>query len=222
MSIPVNASANQQEHLMDRPCKNSILSDMDIEKLARGSGMITPFAGTSESKPGTLSYGLTSYGYDVRLGNKFKVSRSNRYPFIDPKRLPKDLFDDFSVRTFPPWEERTEHDFEDEPVYIPPHSYILGVSYEKFKMPFNVCGICVGKSTYARCGLLVNVTPLEPGWEGHITIEIANSESVPVRIYPLEGIMQVQFFMTERPPMHNYKSRKGKYQNQPDEPVAPR
>lgn len=207
---------------MERPCTNSILTDRDIEKLSRGDGMISPFTGSSQSKPGTLSYGLTSYGYDVRLGTRFKVSRSNRHPFIDPKCLPDDLFEDFSVRVVPPWEERNEHDFEDEAVYIPPHSYILGVSYEKFKMPTNVCGICVGKSTYARCGLLVNVTPLEPGWEGHITIEIANSESVPVRIYPLEGIMQVQFFMTERPPMQTYATRGGKYQHQPAQPVAPR
>jgi len=202
---------------------NGKLCDSEIIALCQGdTPMITPLLKGGKSAPGTISSGVTSFGYDARLGTKFKRVQSNKHVLIDPKNIPPDLFEDFEVSA--DWNQIADDTpiYTQTPIYVPPHSYLLGVSYEKFNIPKNVSAICVGKSTYARCGLLINVTPLEAGWSGHITIEIANLESIPIRIYPMEGIMQVEFHSRNIEPIYDYSARKGKYQNQEAVPVAPR
>lgn len=187
---------------------DGILRDADIESLAKSDKMIAPFHKGTNSEAGLLSFGCSSYGYDVRLGTKFKRSRGNAFPFIDPKKVPPNFFESFSAGI-------------GDPVFVPPSGYLLGVSHERIKMPPNVTAICVGKSTYARAGLFINVTPLEAGWQGHITIEISNLESVPIRVYPMEGIMQIIFTASKKRPDRIYGDRGGKYQNQTNEPVDP-
>lgn len=187
--------------------KNKILIDREIEALSLKENMITPFRNKTESKSGVLSWGLTSFGYDISLGAKFKRSRASAYPLLDPKKVPVDFFEDFTVG-------------QGKEVYVPAGGYLLGVSVERLKLPKNICGLCVGKSTYARAGLMINTTPLEPEWEGHITIEIANLESVPVKIYPGEGIMQVIFHSSKTSPRVTYEDKKGKYQGQTSKPIA--
>jgi dCTP deaminase len=211
----------KDEGILLRYAPNGVLFDREIAALSNiddvASPLVHPCLKGVKSERGTISSGLTSCGYDVRLGTRFKRVRSNRHTIIDPKNIPDDLFEDFVAGS-----ETDDGDLDIEPVFVPPHSYLLGVSYEKINMPKNVSALCVGKSTYARCGLLINTTPLEPGWSGHITIEIANLESIPVRIYPMEGIMQVIFFSRNTVPDEDYSSRNGKYQNQEAIPAAPR
>lgn len=160
---------------------------------------ITPFA-EGEKRPGEISYGLTSYGYDARLGNRYKIFTAcmpEDVYHVDPKNMKDEYF----------------MTYEGGHCIIPPNSYALAESYEHFKIPDDVCAICVGKSTMARCGLIVNVTPLEPGWEGHVTIEISNASPVPAKVYSFEGIMQVQFHRAA-PCDVNYRTKGGKYQAQ--------
>jgi len=177
-------------------CPFGLLPDWAIRQYVS----ITPFE-EGIKRPGKISYGVTSYGYDCRLGNKYKIF-SNLTPWscdgiIDPKDIREEQF------------AHHEGDF----CVIPPNSYVLAESFERFEIPNDVCGICMGKSTYARCGLIVNVTPLEPGWKGYVTIEISNASPVPAKVYSFEGIMQVQFHRAS-PCDKTYETKGGKYQNQ--------
>jgi dCTP deaminase len=156
-----------------------VLADWQIER----ENIITPFE-QGRKRPGVISYGCTSYGYDVRIGNKFQVFSPIQVSVIDPKN-----FDPKAV---------VEVTVEDhEALIIPPHSYVLGVSVERFKIPRSTVALCVGKSTLARCGIIVNVTPLEPEWEGFVTIEVSNTTPIPVKIYAGEGVMQCLFFRSD-------------------------
>ena len=167
---------------------------------------IEPFADGSK-RPGKISYGVSSYGYDVRVGPVFKVftnvSRSGGQAIVDPKEFTEDLFITIDTRV-------TDMDH----VVIPPNSFALAETVEAFKVPRDVLVICVGKSTYARCGIIVNVTPLEPEWEGHLTIEISNTTPLPAKIYSNEGIAQLLFLGADQVCKTSYADRKGKYQKQ--------
>jgi dCTP deaminase len=148
--------------------------------------------------PGAVSYGLSSYGYDVRVGKRFKVFSNVHSKVVDPKA--------FSDQTFV--------DIEGDHCIIPPNSFALAETVETIHVPRGVIGICVGKSTYARCGIIVNVTPLEPEWRGRITIEISNTTPLPAKVYAGEGIAQIIFLKGEAECRTSYKDKKGKYQDQ--------
>ena len=160
-----------------------------------------------ESRPGIISYGLSSYGYDARIGQDFKLFTNTGFSIVDPKNISPDAF--LNVH-------------EPNRMLIPPGGFVLGQTVEKFIIPRNILAICLGKSTYARCGIIINVTPLEPEWKGHVTVEISNTSSLPAAIYPLEGIMQVVFFESRTLPVSgvevvcekSYSDRNGKYQDQ--------
>jgi len=159
--------------------------------------MIDPF--TEELvRDGVISYGLSSFGYDLRVAGEFKIFTNINNTIVDPKR--------FDPASFVP--------FEGEVCIIPPNSFALGTSVEYFRIPRNVMVLCVGKSTYARCGIITNVTPFEPGWEGHVTIEISNTTPLPARIYAGEGIAQALFFESDQACEISYADRRGKYQKQ--------
>lgn len=185
-----------------------VLADTQIRTLAR-AGMIEPFH-EGPCEPGTISYGLTSYGYDVRLARNFRVFKDVHNLTVDPK-----AFGDpgYERKIF---EDVVNADFID----IPPRSYVLGSSVERVRVPRGVLALCVGKSTYARCGIIVNVTPLEPEWEGHVTIEISNSSPCYARVYAGEGVMQLVFVGGSEVCGTSYADKKGKYQSQPDRPVS--
>jgi dCTP deaminase len=183
-----------------------MLIDTEIEAL---DGMITPFvAGQVRSHDGdpVVSYGLSSVGYDIRLGRDFKA------PINDPRRIlnPKSHHSE-------DWLSVACND-----IIILPGAFILGVSLERFAIPPDICGTCVGKSTYARMGLIVNVTPLEPGWRGYLTLELSNTGRNPVRVYAGEGIAQIQFHRLSGRPAVTYADRSGKYQDQAAEPTEAR
>ena len=165
----------------------SIKPDHWIEKMAREVGMIEPFE-SSQIKEGVISYGVSSYGYDIRVADEFKIFTNVNNTVVDPKN--------FEVCT------------------IPPNSFALARTVEYFRVPRNVLTLCVGKSTYARCGIIVNVTPFEPEWEGFVTIEISNTTPLPARIYANEGIAQVIFFEATEECRVSYADKKGKYQKQ--------
>jgi len=176
----------------------SIRPDIWIKRMALEYEMIKPFEST-QVKNNNISYGLSSYGYDLRLSDEFKIFKGpSRDNIIDPKKIEPDLFEDF------------KGDF----CIIPPNSFILARSLEYFKIPRNVLALCTGKSTYARVGVIVNITPLEPGWEGYITIDINNASHCPVKIYANEGIAQVVFFESSQACQISYADRKGLYQSQ--------
>jgi dCTP deaminase len=175
----------------------SIKPDIWIEKMAKEQGMIEPFE-TGLVREGVISYGLSSYGYDIRVADEFKIFYNINSTVVDPKN--------FDANSFV--------EFEGEVCTIPPNSFALARSIEYMRMPRNVTGIVLGKSTYARCGIVTNFTPLEAGWQGHITIEISNTTPLPARIYANEGIAQVLFFASEEPCRVSYADRKGKYQGQ--------
>jgi len=175
----------------------SIQSDRWIRRMAREHGMIEPFEERSEAR-GAISHGLSSYGYDVRVGRHFKVFTNVYGSIVDPK-----LFD---AKAFV--------DVESDVCVVPPNSFALAQTIEHFRIPDDVLAICVGKSTYARCGLVVNTTPFEPGWEGTVTLEISNTTPLPARIYALEGIAQVLFFRGSERCETSYADRAGKYQRQ--------
>lgn len=145
-----------------------------------------------------ISYGLSSYGYDLRVADEFKVFTNVYNTIVDPKS--------FDARSFV--------DVRGEACIVPPNSFVLSRSVEYFRIPRDVLTICLGKSTYARCGIIVNVTPLEPEWEGHVTLEISNTTPLPAKIYANEGLAQVIFLRTEEPCEVSYADRKGKYQAQ--------
>ncbi len=174
-----------------------IKSDRWIRQKALEEGMISPFEERLVST-GKISYGLSSYGYDLRVSNKFKIFTNVHGAIVDPKN--------FADQSF--------LDFEGDVCTVPPNSFALASSVEYFKIPDNVLAICLGKSTYARCGIIVNVTPFEPGWEGYVTLEISNTTPLPCRIYANEGLCQVLFFEGDEACEVNYRSRAGKYQAQ--------
>lgn len=174
----------------------SLKEDAWIKKMAEEHGMIEPFE-EGQVREG-VSYGLSSYGYDVRISNEFKVFTNVYNSIVDPKNFTEDSFVDIIA---------------DECI-IPPNSFALARTIEYFRIPRNILTICLGKSTYARCGIIVNVTPFEPEWEGHVTIEISNTTPLPAKVYANEGIAQVLFFEAAHECMVSYKDRKGKYQGQ--------
>lgn len=172
-------------------------ADKWIREQAIGKGMITPFCEDQVGK-GVVSYGLSSYGYDIRVSNEFKIFTNLNSTVVDPKH-----FDDANVV-----------DFEGDVCIVPPNSFALARTVEYFKIPRDVLAICLGKSTYARCGIIVNVTPFEPEFEGHITIEISNTTPLPAKIYANEGIAQVLFLQGDEDCETSYKDKKGKYNGQ--------
>ena len=189
----------------------AILVDWQIRDLALSQNILDPFSeGVQEG--GVISYGLTSAGYDLRLGNKVLMYKNTHHQIVSPKRT-KDP--DFIKKVFEEWTNLAAG----YAVVIPPNSYILGYSLERIKMPANLKGRCVGKSTLARCGVLVNCTPLEPGWEGYLTLEIGNITPCPVEVYVAEGIAQLEFEMLAAKPDVTYAEKAGKYQGQGAEPV---
>ena len=166
-----------------------------------GAGMIEPFESEQVSSVDgakVISYGTSSYGYEIRCSNEFKIFTNINSAIVDPK-----LFDASSFV-----------DFEGECCIIPPNSFALARTVEYFRIPRNVLTICLGKSTYARCGIIVNVTPFEPEWEGYVTLEFSNTTPLPARIYANEGVAQVVFFEADESCEVSYKDRKGKYQGQ--------
>jgi dCTP deaminase len=162
-------------------------------------GMIEPFVEDQVQK-GVISYGLSSYGYDIRIANQFKIFTNINTCVVDPKAF----------------DERSFVDYEGDVCIIPPNSFALGRSLEYLRVPRETIVLCIGKSTYARCGIIVNVTPLEPEWEGYITIEVSNTTPLPCRIYSNEGIAQLVFLESNEPCACSYKDKKGKYQKQTD------
>ncbi|MBN2097086.1 MAG: dCTP deaminase [Candidatus Omnitrophica bacterium] len=177
----------------------SIKPDRWIKQMVQEKQMIAPFA-PEQIKKNNISFGLSSFGYDIRLADEFKLFEARADCVIDPKNIQEDSFRYLRSKV----------------LSIPANSYVLAKSLEYFKMPDNVLGMVVGKSTYARCGVIVNVTPLEPGWEGFLTISISNSAARPVKIYAQEGIAQILFFESEQNCAVSYRDKKGKYQGQKD------
>ncbi len=173
-----------------------IKNDIWIEKMAKEYAMITPFE-NAQVRNGVISYGVSSFGYDLRISNEFKIFTNINTTIVDPKNFDTKSFVDITT----------------EECIVPPNSFALGRSVEYFKIPRNVVTICLGKSTYARCGIIVNVTPFEPEWEGYVTLEISNTTPLPAKIYANEGLAQVLFFEGESPRV-SYKDKKGKYQSQ--------
>jgi len=174
-----------------------IKCDKWIRRLSQERGMIEPFE-DGQVREGVISYGLSSYGYDIRVAPEFKVFTNVHNALVDPKS-----FDD-----------RSFVDVSADECIIPPNSFALARTVEFFRIPRDVLVICVGKSTYARCGLIVNVTPLEPTWEGYLTLEISNTTPLPAKIYGGEGIAQLLFFEGDEEPETAYADRKGKYMQQ--------
>ena len=175
----------------------SIKSDKWIKSMSNKHNMIEPFC-DSYIKSGEISYGLSSYGYDIRVSDEYKIFTNVNNSIIDPKN--------FDSKSFV--------DFKGDICIVPPNSFALARSIEYFRIPRNVLTICLGKSTYARCGIIVNVTPFEPEWEGHVTLEISNTTPLPARIYSNEGLCQVLFFESDEECLISYKDKQGKYQNQ--------
>jgi dCTP deaminase len=171
--------------------------DFWIEEMALNNGMIEPFESGQISK-GKISYGLSSYGYDLRVADEYKIFTNVNSSIVDPK--------EFDPRSFV--------DFKGPICVVPPNSFALARSVEYFRIPRDVITLCVGKSTYARCGIIVNVTPFEPEWEGYVTLEISNTTPLPAKIYSFEGICQVLFFEGSAPCRTSYQDKNGKYQKQ--------
>lgn len=179
----------------------SIKADKWIRRMAAEQGLIEPFeADQVRSVDGrrVISYGCSSYGYDIRCSNEFKIFTNINSTIVDPK-----AFDPQSLV-----------DFSGDVCVIPPNSFVLTRTIEYFRIPRNVMTVCLGKSTYARCGIIVNVTPLEPEWEGHVTLELSNTTPLPAKIYANEGVAQVLFFESDEVCATSYKDRAGKYQGQ--------
>lgn len=174
-----------------------ILPDHEIRKLAQEKGMIEPFV-EKQTRDGVISYGLSSFGYDARAAREFKIFTNVDNAIVDPKDFSHQSFVDRSV----------------DVCIIPPNSFALTHTVEYFRIPDDVLVVCLGKSTYARCGLIVNVTPLEPGWEGHVTLEISNTTPLPAKVYANEGIAQFLFFKGSSACETSYADRKGKYMGQ--------
>lgn len=177
----------------------SIKSDKWIKRMAVEHQMIAPFE-EGQVRNGVISYGLSSYGYDIRVANEFKIFTNVNTAIVDPKNF----------------DERSFVDFKGDVCIVPPNSFALARTVEYFKIPRNVMTVCLGKSSYARCGIILNVTPFEPEWEGFATLEISNTTPLPAKIYANEGIAQVLFFESDEPCVVSYADKKGKYQAQHD------
>ena len=175
----------------------SVLSDKWIRKMSIEHQMITPFE-EKQVRGKSISYGLSSFGYDARVADEFKIFTNVNSEIVDPKN-------------FKPTNFVTKNVSE---CIIPPNSFVLARTVEKFKIPKDILVICLGKSTYARCGIIVNVTPLEPGWEGHVTLEFSNTTPLPAKIYANEGVAQFVFIKGNEVPNITYDKRKGKYMKQ--------
>jgi dCTP deaminase len=175
----------------------AIKSDRWIRKMATEHEMINPFS-EKQVREGVISYGLSSYGYDLRVADEFRIFTNVNSTVVDPKKF----------------DERSLVKVDADVCIVPPNSFALARSVEYFKIPRDVLTICVGKSTYARCGIIVNVTPFEPEWEGFVTLEISNTTPLPARIYANEGLCQILFFQSDEMCETSYADRKGKYQNQ--------
>jgi dCTP deaminase len=174
-----------------------IKNDRWIREMAGKRRMIEPFA-EKQVKKGVISFGVSSYGYDIRVADEFKIFTNVNTTIIDPKRFDPHSFVDFKGKI----------------CTIPPNSFALGRTVEYFRIPRKIMTLCVGKSTYARCGIITNVTPLEPEWEGFVTLEISNTTPLPARIYANEGIAQVLFLESDEECQISYADKKGKYQAQ--------
>jgi dCTP deaminase len=170
-----------------------------IRRMALEQRMIEPFA-DSQVRTGVISYGVSSYGYDIRVADEFKIFTNVYSAVVDPKNF----------------DPRSMVDYKGEVCVIPPNSFALARTIEYFRIPRSVLTVCLGKSTYARCGIIVNVTPFEPEWEGYVTLEISNTTPLPARIYANEGIAQVLFFEGDEVCEVSYADKKGKYQQQKD------
>jgi dCTP deaminase len=168
-----------------------------IRKMALENGMIEPFA-AAQVRNGVISYGVSSYGYDVRVADEFKIFTNVFSAWVDPKN--------FNTQSMV--------DFKGDVCIIPPNSFALARTVEYFRIPRSVLVMCLGKSTYARCGIVVNVTPLEPEWEGYVTLEISNTTPLPAKIYANEGLAQMLFFQADEECEVSYADKKGKYQKQ--------
>jgi dCTP deaminase len=168
-----------------------------IRKMALEHRMIEPFV-DHQVRDGVISFGLSSYGYDIRVAEEFKIFTNVFNTVVDPKHF----------------DQRSMVDYKDEVCIIPPNSFVLARTVEYFRIPRKVLTVCVGKSSYARCGLIVNVTPFEPEWEGYVTLEISNTTPLPAKIYANEGIAQVLFFEADEECEVSYADKKGKYQGQ--------
>ncbi len=175
----------------------TIKADHWIRQMAKEHGMIEPFE-EGQVRQGKISFGTSSYGYDIRVADEYKIFTNVFSAVVDPKNFdPKSMVD-----------------FKGDVCIIPPNSFALARTVEYFRIPRNILTICVGKSTYARCGIIVNVTPFEPEWEGFVTLEISNTTPLPAKIYSNEGIAQVLFFESDDPCETSYKDKNGKYQYQ--------
>jgi len=174
-----------------------IMPDSWIRQMSQDTGMIEPFV-DEQTREGVISYGLSSYGYDARVSGEFKIFTNVHSVTVDPKNFNEESF----------------VDRETDVCVIPPNSFALARTVEYFRIPRDVLVICLGKSTYARCGIIVNVTPLEPEWEGHVTLEFSNTTPLPAKIYANEGACQFLFLKGEGPPDVSYADRKGKYMHQ--------
>ena len=175
----------------------TIMSDNWIAKKAKEEKIIEPFE-SSQVRKGKISFGLSSYGYDARVADEFKIFTNVNNALVDPK--------DFNNEGFVERQADT--------CIIPPNSFVLARTVEYFRIPRDVLVVCLGKSTYARCGIIVNVTPLEPEWEGHVTLEFSNTSPLPAKIYANEGACQFLFLRGEEPPRQSYADKKGKYMKQ--------
>jgi len=175
----------------------TVLSDKWIKKMARSHNMISPFE-DKQVRGTKISYGLSSFGYDARVSNEFKIFTNVNSEIIDPKNFKQNNF----ISKI------------GEECIIPPNSFVLSSTIEYFKIPNDVIVICLGKSTYARCGIIVNVTPLEPSWEGHVTLEFSNTTPLPAKIYANEGVAQFVFLKGNEKPDITYADRDGKYMKQ--------
>lgn len=175
----------------------AIMSDSWIREMSQKQGMIEPFV-ENQRRDGTISYGLSSYGYDARVAPEFKIFTNIDNAVVDPKQ--------FSPNSFV--------DRETDVCIIPPNSFALARTVEYFRVPRDILVICLGKSTYARCGIIVNVTPLEPEWEGHVTLEFSNTTPLPAKIYANEGACQFLFLKGDKPCDVSYRDRAGKYMKQ--------
>lgn len=178
--------------------------DYWIRKMAIENGMIDPFV-DNQVRDGVISFGISSYGYDIRVADEFKIFTNVYSAIVDPKEF----------------DTRSMVDYKGDVCIIPPNSFALARTIEYFRIPRKVLTVCVGKSTYARCGIIVNVTPFEPEWEGYVTLEISNTTPLPAKIYSNEGIAQVLFFEADEECEISYADKKGKYQKQ-QEIILPR
>jgi dCTP deaminase len=190
-----------------------VLCDSQIRELVP----IEPFASAAK-RPGQISFGVSSYGYDIRVGSKFKIftptPRTGQITVVDPKNFSPDLFVEVDCAKVDQSAGSENRPTDEQYVIIPPNSFALCETVEYLEIPRDVLVVCVGKSTYARCGLIVNVTPLEPEWRGKITLEISNTTPLPAKVYANEGIAQLVFLKADRVCSVSYADKKGKYQDQ--------